>query len=226
MRVTDFAGRLKILKDKHEEIERDREASEDTWCNVTLLLKLSTVGLNSQTVTAKSAKKGEDKFKCLWVKCPKAQCRLKNFRQVNTGCMKKKNKQIWANKKGRFSTWGSPDIHSFEMTRFDDVHSDGVGSGIITERHQQVTSSPLRKHTHTNKQRQEWLTPFSQTFVTSFWGVLVSHPTPVELSVLYVQPAPPLILSGLTFCFLSVCTTSCLPPPTCSCLVCLLPICN
>lgn len=30
MRVTDFAGRLKILKDKHEEIERDREASEDT----------------------------------------------------------------------------------------------------------------------------------------------------------------------------------------------------
>lgn len=137
-----------------------------------------------------------------------------------------KKQQIWANKKGRFSTWGSPDIHSFEMTRFDDVHSDGVGSGIITERHQQVTSSPLRKHTHTNKQSQEWLTPFSQTFVTSFWGVLVSHPTPVELSVLYVQPAPPLILSGLTFCFLSVCTPSCLPPPTCSCLVCLLPICN
>lgn len=44
------------------------------------------------------------------------------------------------------------------MTRFDDVHSDGVGSGIITERHQQVTSSPLRKHTHTHKQTKSRMT--------------------------------------------------------------------
>lgn len=160
MRVTDFAGRLKILKDKHEEIERDREASEDTWCNVTLLLKLSTVGLNSQTVTAKSAKKGEDKFKCPsceWsVQKPNVVWRTSD--KSTQVVWRKKNKQIWANKKGRFSTWGSPDIHSFEMTRFDDVHSDGVGSGIITERHQQVTSSPLRKHTHTHKQTKSRMT--------------------------------------------------------------------
>lgn len=75
------------------------------------------------------------------------------------------------NKQRGIYTWGAPDIHGFEIACFDDVHSDGVGSGIIAERHQQVSSSPLRyahthaqRHAHANKHSRVWITQFKIRF--------------------------------------------------------------
>lgn len=41
----------------------------------------------------------------------------------------------------------SPDVHGFEIACLDDAHSDGVGSGIVTQRHEQVSSTPLKIRT-------------------------------------------------------------------------------
>lgn len=41
----------------------------------------------------------------------------------------------------------SPDVHGFEIACLDDAHSDGVGSGIVTQRQKEVSSTPLKKGT-------------------------------------------------------------------------------
>lgn len=57
-------------------------------------------------------------------------------------------------KKGR---WGSiytrsaSNVHGFEVAGFDDAHSDGVGCGVVTQRHQQIPSTSLEKTIDNNK---------------------------------------------------------------------------
>ncbi len=53
-------------------------------------------------------------------------------------------------------TWGAPDVHGFEVASFYDVNSDGVGSGVITQRQQQISTTSLQHtHTHTSLKRFE-----------------------------------------------------------------------
>lgn len=57
-------------------------------------------------------------------------------------------------KKGR---WGSiytrsaSNVHGFEVAGFDDAHSDGVGCGVVTQRHQQIPSTSLEKTIDNNE---------------------------------------------------------------------------
>lgn len=42
-------------------------------------------------------------------------------------------------------TRSASDVHGFKVAGFDDAHSDGVGCGVVTQRHQQIPSTPLQK---------------------------------------------------------------------------------
>lgn len=44
-----------------------------------------------------------------------------------------------------FFTRSASNVHGFEVAGFDDAHSDGVGCGVVAQRHQQISSTPLEK---------------------------------------------------------------------------------
>lgn len=48
-------------------------------------------------------------------------------------------------------TRSASDVHGFEVAGFDDAHSDGVGRGVVAQRHQQIPSAPLEKLNTTTK---------------------------------------------------------------------------
>lgn len=56
-----------------------------------------------------------------------------------------------AKKKTQIYTRSASDVHGFEVAGFDDAHSDGVGRGVVAQRHQQITSAPLEKLNTTTK---------------------------------------------------------------------------
>ncbi len=65
-------------------------------------------------------------------------------------------------------TWGAPDVHGFEVASFYDVNSDGVGSGVITQRQQQISTTSLQ-HTHT----QAWMRFERERFLRKITAIKV-----------------------------------------------------
>lgn len=54
-----------------------------------------------------------------------------------------------------FPTGSASDVHGFEIAGFDDAHSDGVGGGIVAQRHQQVSSASLEKLNANSKKKNK-----------------------------------------------------------------------
>lgn len=53
-------------------------------------------------------------------------------------------------RRGGVCTRSAPDVHGFKVAGFDDAHSDGVGCGVVAQRHQQIPSTALQKR-HTQR---------------------------------------------------------------------------
>lgn len=65
-----------------------------------------------------------------------------------------------------FPTGSASDVHGFEIAGFDDAHSDGVGGGIVAQRHQQVSSASLEKlNANSKKKIKAPVCPFYALFI-------------------------------------------------------------
>lgn len=142
-----------------------------------------------------------------------------------------------------FPTGSASDVHGFEIACFDDAHSDGVGCGVVAQRHQQVPSASLEKLNATAKRSGLYILCSLHSisldlvcffFVSSadcLWSLL-STCQPLHIPVyllLYHQHAAtsppgasrqPGMTSPITFCPISHLPSSPHPPPLTASVLC------
>ena len=108
--------------------------------------------------------------------------------------MFKDNRRTWQRKE---RTRSASNVHGFEVAGFDDAHSDGVGCGVVAQRHKQIPSTPLEK-SQTKTANYLLLHPVftSSSFLFAFC-VFLFRPLAICVVSIYLSASPYSLLSLL-----------------------------
>lgn len=109
--------------------------------------------------------------------------------------MFKDNRRTWG---GRIIyTRSASNVHGFEVAGFDDAHSDGVGCGVVAQRHKQIPSTPLEK-SQTKTANYLLLHPVFTLFSFLFaFSVFLFLPLAICVVSIYLSASPYSLLSLL-----------------------------